>query len=333
MRFVTCVLAVIVSVPLPSCGGGAPPKPVEAGRAAAPPIVLDTDAVDAFLRWADGPHRELFDWRDRQVFAITREWAKGSALPDPDAEIERQLREVAQSGPGDVRVVRARRLLSALEQGRQAFLGSASKHLAQYLPRETPIRGRVVFGVMLPGYAFSDGHNIVINLTSEYWKDNRDKVLNLLVHELFHNGFATHQQARSVAAAEQGGSAISNIAWQIQNEGTATYVAYRAKPPGLEVEDYALLDSPPEVRRRFELVRGLLDRARAGNPDGLAAEIWEHGVKQRAFYVVGAFMARRIEEQRGRAALVATIGAGTRAFFAAYDATSPSEELRIPAMW
>ena len=50
---------------------------------------------------------------------------------------------------------------------------------------------------------------------------------------------------------------------------------------------------------------------------------------ERVFYIVGATMARRIEEQKGRHALVATIKAGPRAFFAAYAATSPSQELRV----
>jgi len=46
------------------------------------------------------------------------------------------------------------------------------------------------------------------------------------------------------------------LLWSVQNEGLATYVAYRAKPAGLVLDDYRLIENEEEVRKRFELCRG-----------------------------------------------------------------------------
>lgn len=234
MRRAVCT-ATILAAGVLACGGAPAarePSTNHFPRAAErPAIELDTDGVEQFLRWIDGPRGAALEWRNLRVFAVTREWSKGSAVSDPDVDIQRQLDEVSSAGPTDERVPRARRLLSGIVSRRGEFVATAPGYLSPYLPAGTPIRGRIVFGVMLPGYAFSDGENICISLTSKHWADNAEMVLNTLVHELYHNGFATHRKPRSVIDVAGAEAATSNIEWQIQNEGMATYVGYRARPP------------------------------------------------------------------------------------------------------
>jgi hypothetical protein len=132
-----------------------------------------------------------------------------------------------------------------------------------------------------------------------------------------------------VAGAE---AATSNIEWQIQNEGMATYVAYRARPNTLKMQDYELLDNPSEVKLRFQLIRELLQLARRSteaDAPTIAKRSWADGTDRRGYYVVGGFMSRRIDEVRGRASLVATIKEGPKAFLNAYEETSPPDDLRL----
>lgn len=300
-------------------------------------VIFDGEAIRGLIRWARSDSIDLPSaWRDSKPFALTREWARWSGQSDPDQGVERMLRELVSDKartPASTRMGRAERLLEAILDGRNSFLQRALPHLQAYLPPNTEVRGQVLFAVFTPPYAFAwrDG-SIVVNVTAAFWKWNPDKVFNLLVHELYHNGFGVHRRGSSPQEANDRNALVENLLWQTQNEGMATYVAYRARPTNLEIEDYRLLDDPAEVRVRFELLQRLLadiDGANETTVAGMRDRLWADGTSKRAFYIVGASMARRIESERGRAALVQTVRDGPRAFVAEYMATMPPPELEL----
>jgi hypothetical protein len=144
--------------------------------------------------------------------------------------------------------------------------------------------------------------------------------------------FRAFQRGVSANDAQTGGALIEHLLWQTQNEGMATYVAYRIKPDSVENEDYQLLESPAEVRSRFRSLRRLVRDCKAANGAALSRlpeTIRDAGNRERVYYVVGAYMAKVIEERRGRRALVKTVSDGPRAFFRAYTATSPPLDLSV----
>jgi hypothetical protein len=61
----------------------------------------------------------------------------------------------------------------------------------------------------------------------------------------------------------------------------------------------------------------------------LRDRIRQAGNTDRLYYVVGAHMARVIEERVGRLALVATITSGPKAFFDAYTAARAGSEPKL----
>jgi hypothetical protein len=125
---------------------------------------------------------------------------------------------------------------------------------------------------------------------------------------------------------------LDHVLWQTQNEGMATYVAFGMRPSTSEVTDYQLLERPAEVAARFDSLQLLIDECTAANDGTLPAlrdNIRKAGSTDRVYYVVGAYMAKMIEERMGRAALVRTVTAGPAAFFQEYAATAPSDHLRI----
>ncbi|MCC7380556.1 MAG: hypothetical protein IT384_01900 [Deltaproteobacteria bacterium] len=302
-----------------------------------PDLVFDATAVADILLWARSDDLRLpTSWRTARAYELTRAWAEWSGLPDPDLDVLQVLTQMGanKATRGAHPLERLEAFLTALEARRRSFIAESTPILRAYLPSNTPIRGRVLFAVFIPPFAFAWGDgSVVINLSAAYFDFNDDKVFNLLIHELFHNGFGLHQRGASPMLAKDGAELIENILWQTQNEGIATYVAYRARSPGLFVEDYALIEDEVEVGQLFERTRALLDdatRAGARDLDALKERIFTLGSRDRAFYVVGAVMARQIETQHGRAALVETIVQGPRSFFRAYQGTRPRHALVAP---
>jgi hypothetical protein len=299
----------------------------------APAISFDADAASLLLDWAKGGSTEISPgWRSLRAYELTRRWGAWNGRTDTDEYVEKRLRELAGAGTRsiDVRIGRARDLLAAAMAKRTDFVAQATLHLRAYLPAGTPINGVAVFAVCIPTYAFSWGDGtIVVDLSDGFWRGSTDKLFNLLLHELFHNGFIRYQRGVSASDAANGEALIDHLLWQTQNEGMATYVAYRAKPASLAVEDYRLLESADEVSVRARLLQQLLeDCAVAGVAQlpALRERAREIGDAKRAYYVVGAHMAQVVEARNGRAALVATIEQGPRAFFEAYARSASASE-------
>jgi len=264
-----------------------------------------------------------------------REQAKWNGRPDPDDEVLQQLIRIRQrrdEAPVKGLLNGTARLLDGILKEREEFVQWAIPHLHRYLPDGTPIRGAVAMAAFLPNYAFSMNGIIVISLTDRFWSNDASVVFNLLVHELFHNGFVQHQRGISPNDARDGHELVQALLWQMQNEGMATYVAYRAKPPHLVFGDYKLLEQSGEVRNHFAQCRKLLMDLNAASRQTLPAlreRLWRECNLSRVSYIVGASMARRIEQLSGVAALVKTIRQGPQAFLGAYQRTSPESDFKL----
>ena len=321
--------------------GCSSPASGAAREAQVPPgisVSFDAKAASELIQWArSDSSTPPEDWRSEHAYELTRLWAQWNGQADPDVEVEAQLQRLARrksQGTDSPVVVASEKLLREVLDGQQAFLQSAVRLLSSYLPPQTAFQARVLFALFIPPYSFSWGDgSIVIDLAADYWQGNPDKVLNLIVHELYHDGFLGYQPGTSAADARDGAAIVEHVLWRTQNEGLATYVAYRARTPRATIEDYELLDDAAQVERRFDLLRRLLADAAAAGVEELPAlreRTTQVGDMQRAYFVVGAFMARRIEERSGRDVLIGTVTGGPHAFFSAYAATAPAQELSMP---
>ena len=161
----------------------------------------------------------------------------------------------------------------------------------------------MILAAFLPNYAFSmDEGMIVVSLTDRFWANDPERLFNLLVHERFYNSFARYQSGISPNEAKDGQALIRALLWQVQNEGMATYVTYRAKQPRPDLADYRLLETPEEVRKRFALCRRLISDLRDADEEAFPAlreRLWREGNVSRMTDIVGAWMAQRIEQQKG----------------------------------
>jgi hypothetical protein len=314
---------VVSAVLLFSACAHRPPQP--------PEVAFDATAVDDLLGWARSEQPELPTvWRGTRAYQLARAWARWSGQPDPDLAVIEVLAQIGAEkiNRGSGRPLdRVERFLAEIDASHGLFMAHATPLIAAYLPADTPIRARVLFAAFIPPYAFAWGDgSIVVNITAGHFSYQPDRVYDLLVHEVFHAGFGVHQRGRSPLSATSPSDLIECVLWQTQSEGLATYVAYRARPPGLFVEDYALIEDRVAVGETFAHVNQLIaDAAQAQDQDltVLKQRVFALGAQKRAFYVIGAVMAQHIEQVLGRRALVDTVRDGPDAFFAAYARSNP----------
>ena len=293
-------------------------------------IDFDTRLLTRILKWAqtdaagDPP-----EWRQELPYRLAREQARWNGQPNPDAEVERNLLQVRS---GALSLAGTAAFAEKILAGSEQFLSSALPHLRAYLPASTPIKGAVALAAFLPNDAFSMNYTIVVRVTDRFWANREDRLFNLQVHEPFHNGYIQHQRGASPDDAADSPALLESLLWMLQNEGLATYVAYRARTEGLTLNDYRLLESAAETARRFALLRSLMRDLRDASPSALPAlreRLLQESNTQRTSYIAGAAIARRIEDTAGRATLIHTVETGPRAFLDTYRETSPPTDLAL----
>jgi hypothetical protein len=294
-------------------------------------VSFDVSSIDKIRR---EPELVLADiqgfWQTEAPYIATKKW-EPPGYPLNYKEFERIVSGLAAEDE-ETRVrhdwfVFAERIIQAAPD----FRARGLHHVRAYLPEETVLEARVLLACFIflgqpePRFspnAFVVGKDIVINASSKYWDSQVPIVLHELVHELVHVGYHCHQRTLPLEDAKTNRDMVDHILWQLQNEGLATYVAYRARTafPTPKDQDYRLLDDNQEVKRLLSEVNGLLQQAMTKPPTEIRQEVIERGISQRAFYVVGAHMARQIEEQVGKQALVSTVRSGASDFASMYEA-------------
>ena len=175
-------------------------------------------------------------------------------------------------------------------------------------------------GVATTGFMISDEEDyIVISVSDPYWEGSFTAIQNALVHELFHTGY--NQNLDLWREAEFPGEIARYLLTKVHTEGIATYAAYTAVTifPAPADKDYPMIDDMSEVKKRFKSLNKLFKKAESLSQNQLQQESWEIGVEQRGFYVVGAFMAKTIDEIRGRETLVESLKKGSLFFVKTYN--------------
>jgi hypothetical protein len=147
------------------------------------------------------------------------------------------------------------------------------------------------------------------------------KLLNILGHEVFHIGYFECQPRQTEVWSDN--YVLQVVLTTLQNDGMAVYTQQQLSalyPAPAEI-DLLLLDSRLAVRFLLKRVNGLLQEAEALREEDAMTTAFT-GMNQRALYVVGAHMARVIDEELGRDALVETVSQGPRSFIETYNSVA-----------
>lgn len=251
-------------------------------------------------------------WENYVPYQMATIWGESNSIPVNYERFISIIEEIEQASLTERKNSELYIVWQEIMDKSRKFLAEAVPHIYSYLP---DISGEIETTVYLASFArpraFACEGNVIMNLSHEFWNNYVNMILNSVVHEIFHigNGLCHkyYQASLNSDSAEERSKAIMN---GLQSEGMATYIAYKALDifPSKELDpDYAMIEDEEQVGVLIEKVNNLFNLSRSASFDEIRDYYWEEGVMGRALYVTGAYMAKCIEEERGRESLVETL--------------------------
>ncbi|MCU0377379.1 MAG: hypothetical protein MUC78_03885 [Bacteroidales bacterium] len=207
-------------------------------------------------------------------------------------------------------------------------------HISSFLqPSAPPIKVPVYLISDIQPAAFAYPGGILINVNSPRFNGDPSVIMNILVHEIYHGGYANTIPYRSDYEFQN--EALDFVMDFLLNEGMATYVSYSARYifPNDFVPDYHKMENIEEVKVNLDKVDLLFRQAERLTIDSLRKLAWQTGVIERAFYIAGGYMAGVIDETLGREELVKAMTAGPLTFLTLYNSVADETmRLRVPEL-
>ena len=291
-------------------------------------VVFDVSSLEhIFLRPEDiFANAERF-WKEDGAYRLAKLWHERNNIPIPLDEWCENLKRIISTPASERSSHPVFALGKALAGSHAEFMKQALPHVCSNLPNtDVKLDTTVYFTAFTSARSFMTNDNIVINIMAPYWKGDPQHLLNAILHEVFHIGYGRNPTSQTLA--RQNDDRFCSLLRPLQNEGMATYVAFKAVAmyPAAAEKDYQLLANPADVIDLRNKLNGFFERATSLPADELQKRSWDIGVMQRAYYIIGADMARTIEGKAGRRALIDTITKGPRSFVTTYNALVPAAD-------
>lgn len=258
-------------------------------------------------------------WKDDDAYVLVASWHEQINQPPDLKQWQKWIKarcELSQlQRQNDPQLVAARKLNNMEKK----FVKDAVPFLCSFLPPDADLNTTIYFTTDIIAAGFQQRGDIVIHILNY-------EILNLFVHEVFHRGFSDIYKKYVSDEIETDPMRLMYLS--LQFEGMATYVAYKGLDifpqigevgESLVATDYDLLSKPDEVTRLYQELYRLFLEAGDMEPDELRERAWQLGVRDRAYYVVGAYIAGLIDRELGRSALIETIKNGPASYVKAYN--------------
>ncbi len=194
----------------------------------------------------------------------------------------------------------------------------------RYLPADFRFHGTLFLSF---GYdiGVAIGSTASLNCTHPHFQNHPRELLYYAIHELHHTGFMQYQPPPRLSDLKTCADLLRLVEYSTQLEGMAVWAAYERRKQEHALQDdadyVALID---DARMKKDEALYFKDyqylKTRGEEPADAAAwaAIDRMSSGERLWYRVGARMAQRIEEESGRAALVALVEKGPAEFLRAY---------------
>ena len=275
-------------------------------------------------------------WENENAYRLMKSWHQYNDIPIDYEGWKKNIEKITTIPISKRRDNPDYTLVNEIIGAKETFIKKAIPHICSFLPKkELTINSTAYFVAFTYPRGIGVNDRIVIDIFNSYFRRNSSMILNTMVHELYHTGFGHIQFASTDPEFES--SAIRRMLSDFQNEGITTYVAYKAQDlfPAPYEEDYSMLENNKIVYKLILRLNKLFKKSESMTADALQEESWELGVDKRAYYIVGAFMARTIDEKLGREELNMTIEKGPLTFIKSYNAIADKimqiHEIKPPA--
>jgi tetratricopeptide (TPR) repeat protein len=259
-------------------------------------------------------------WVNDKAYSLTKQYHTNNNIKIPFEKWENRIKEIARLTSTEAKNQLAFITSNKIIEEETKFIEKAIPHICSFLPKSAPpIKVTAYFTSEIEPGAFALTNGIVMNVASPRFNNDPDVIMNIIVHEVYHSGYAATIFYRTEFELEN--ETVDFINNFLLNEGLATYVSYKAQDifPNKYVPDYKMLESEQESKRQIDNVNFLLSKSGTISQDSLKTISWEIGVKQRAYYVAGAFMAKTIDENLGRDSLINILLVGPRKLIHTYN--------------
>ena len=255
-------------------------------------------------RWADSVHKEVDYniWKKKLL-----DWAELSEAERVDHKIYKTAINIIKS--------------------KEKFLDEAIPHIKSFLPKEAELDVPVDFTAFIPCNAFA-WEDVVVNVADPYWNFDPVRILNMIIHEVFHGGHSWYRQY--YPKGSYGSEALFIILRSLQGEGICNYVSYTGQKifPVPDERDYIMLEKPEEVKNALDRINLIFSRVNVDSEEKLRDLGWDLGVKNRAYYVLGSYMWQTIDQKLGRAVLKRILSIDFTTFIYIYN-TLVDSSLRV----
>jgi tetratricopeptide (TPR) repeat protein len=293
-------------------------------------VRFDNSSVTAIVLHPDKVAQEpdAF-WNTDRAYQLVASWHHYNNVPIPRSEWDNTISAFTKIPLARRKQSPPMRAAKGLMKEHTAFMQDALPHICSFLPGDrTDLDTTIYLTTETVPRAIQVGGYIVIDVANNYWQGSKSTILNTIVHEVFHVGYGSNECLRTEIELDDG--KLNSLLGNLHNEGMATYVGYTARSlfPSPADQDYPLLERPSAVQRLVKRLNRLFESAESLSAERLKKKAWRLGVEQRAYYIVGAHMARTIDEKKGRQALVGTVVTGPRSFVSTYNSVA-DEGLRV----
>ena len=267
-------------------------------------------------------HPDAF-WANDSAYQLVKLWHQRVSFPIPMEQWKGWVQSFKNQSAGErvnnTQLVAAKSMIKKEKE----FSEKAIPYLCSFLPKDCPdISTTIYFTTAIMASGFQMGNSIII------YGANADKD-NLLIHELYHQGFDKCKPRRIESSSKD--SMIYQIYNDLQNEGMATYVGYKGLKEfphcrtDMLKDDYELFENQEEFNALLNKMNRLFEKALTLGEKELKDTLWQVGSTDRAYYVVGCYMSRTIDEKLGRDTLIGTILTGPQSFLRTYNSLVDEE--------
>ncbi len=284
-------------------------------------IVFDDSAIECmFLHPLDILNNVDSFWTNNPAYRLTKQWHTINNVEIPYNSWKRAIRKISklsvEEAKNNIAYINASKIIAK----ENVFQQQAIPLIYSFLPSNiSPINTKIYLLTKTVPYAFTINENIVIDVASPNFDRNPEKILNILVHEVYHVGFYNTIICRTEFEYEN--KILDYITDYLLSEGIANYVSYKVQNifPNSGFEDYKMLENSNQVKKQIDNVNLLFSKINTTSYEDLIKLSWEIGVLKRAYYVAGSFMAQTIDQKMGRDSLVNAIATGPRKFINIYN--------------
>jgi len=193
-----------------------------------------------------------------------------------------------------------------------------------FIPRDTDIECKLylMFGYDL---GIANERNALINLGHPLYHKHHRELLYFSMHELYHVVYFNYHPLSTVSEIKTISDLLSLIKHLTHLEGLATYLTLekRIMENSLTFKDYKVLTSEKETNKLtkeyFKIFKKIAKQSERHVTEEDFNLLGNFSGGSRLWYITGGQMAKMIDENLGREALVQTIIDGPESFFKQYN--------------